>query len=62
MSHGIQKVQVEKDMGILISSDLKVSPQCINACAKANRVLGMINSTITNKTIDVMVQLYKTLV
>ena len=61
-SHGIEEVHLEKDLGILISSDLKVSPQCINACAKANKVLGMINRTIVNKTTEVMVRLYKTLV
>jgi hypothetical protein len=61
-SHSIEEVHTEKDLGVLISSDLKVSPQCISACARANRVLGMIGRTIVNKTTDVMVQLYKTLV
>ena len=61
-AHSLEEVQVEKDLGVLISSDLKVSPQCIGACARASRVLGMINRTIVNKTTEVMVQLYKTLV
>jgi len=33
----------EKDLGVIISSDLKVSRQCMNAPNKANRVPGMVN-------------------
>ena len=62
LAHCLEEVQVEKDLGVLISADLKVSPQCISACAKANKVLGMINRAIVNKTPEIMVQLYKTLV
>ena len=51
-AHSLEEVQVEKDLGVLISSDLKVSPQCIGACARASRVLGMINRTIVNKTTE----------
>ena len=36
------KVLVEKDLGIMISNGVKSSQQCVVACNKANRVLGMI--------------------
>jgi len=55
-------VDVERDLGILISSDLKVSSQCVQACSKANRMLGMINRTIRHKSVDILLQLYKSLV
>ena len=43
----LDKVLIEKDLGIMISSDMKSSQQCVAACNKANRVLGMIRRTIT---------------
>jgi len=52
----------EKDLGIIISLDLKCSQQCLYACNKANKVLGMIRRTIINKEPWVMMSLYKTLV
>jgi len=39
-------VEVEKDLGVLISADLKCSQQCVYACNKANKVMGMIRRTI----------------
>jgi len=55
-------VDVERDLGILISSDLKVSSQCVQACSKANRMLGMIKRTVRHKSVDILLQLYKSLV
>ena len=52
----------EKDLGILISSDLKVGAQCNQAFLKANRMLGLIKRTITNKMPDVILSLYQPLV
>ena len=57
LSQGMQEVDVERDLGVLVSSDLKVSVQCTNACSKANKMLGMINRCIGNKSSDVMVRL-----
>ena len=37
----LEKVLVEKDLGIMISSYVKSSQQCVVACNKANRVLEM---------------------
>ena len=39
----LDKVLVEKDLGIMISSDVKSSQQCVVACNKANRVWGSIS-------------------
>ena len=58
----LEKVQEEKDLGVLITNDLKASSQCVQACNKANRVLGMIHRTISYKTKDVLLRLYKSLV
>jgi len=52
----------QKDLGIVISSDLKCSQQCLYAYSKANRVLGMIRRPIINKKLRIMLSLYKTLI
>ena len=54
--------EVEKDLGVWISSDMKCSQQCIHAFIKASRVMGMIKRTIRFKKVRIMMSLYKTLV
>jgi len=61
-SNGLKSVEVEKDLGIMITSDLKCSQQCECAYSKANRVMGMIRRTITYKEPRIMLSLYKALV
>jgi len=58
----LQKVQQEKDLGVIISDDMKSSHQCIQAYLKANKMLGVINRAIVYKSKEVMLSLYKTLV
>jgi len=58
----LQVVNKEKDLGIMISSDLKREEQCRYAANKANKVLGMVKRTIRNKDPVIMVRLYKALV
>ena len=58
----LHSVQEEKDLGIWITSDLKVSRQCSQAYCRANRMLGLINRTIMNKSVYIMLRLYKSLV
>ena len=55
-SNGLQPVEVEKDLGIMITSHLKCSQQCDceYAYSKANRVMGMIRRTITYKEPKIM--------
>jgi len=47
----LQEVEEEKDLGVLISKDLKPSKQCVAAADKARTVLGMIyrNFKVINK-------------
>ena len=54
----LDKVLVEKDLGIMISNDAKSLQQCVVACNNANRVLG---KTISYKEQWMMVNLYKSL-
>jgi len=54
--------QEEKDLGVLVSNNLKVGPQCNQAFQKANRMLGLLKRMIDNKTPHIMVSLYKSLV
>ncbi|CAF1043276.1 unnamed protein product, partial [Brachionus calyciflorus] len=44
-SHTLKETTEEKDLGVIISNNLKWNKQCIVAAAKANRILGQINSS-----------------
>jgi len=41
---------VERDLGVIISKDMRVLTQCNQACSKAKRMLGLIKRTIKCKT------------
>jgi hypothetical protein len=58
----LAKVTDEKDLGIIISSDLKPSKQCTAAANKANKMLGMIKRNITYKTKYNILKLYNAFV
>jgi len=58
----LETVKQEKDLGVVISEDLKVSNQCNMAYLKANRTLGLIKRTIEYKSEFIMLRLYKSLV
>ena len=55
-------VSEERDLGVIVSKDLKVNKQCTKAANKGNQVLGMISRSFENKNKDIMLQLYKSLV
>ena len=55
-------VKLEKDLGVLVSDDFKVTKQCADACKKANRVLGYIARNFTFKSKEIILPLYKSLV
>ena len=60
-SMGNQKLEycdTERDLGVIMSTDLKVESQCNEACLKANRMLGLIKRTFVVKTPEVMLNLY----
>ena len=52
----------ERDLGVNVVTDIKVSKQCVKAAATANRVLGMISRTISSRSKNILVNLYKSLV
>jgi len=54
----LDTVDSEKDLGVMISSDLKSSNQCIHACSKASKMLGMIKRTISYKKVKVKVSTF----
>jgi len=58
----LESVEAEKNLGVMISHDLKTSSQFVKAYADANKILGMMNRTFANKHSDIMVKLYKSLV
>ena len=52
----------EKDLGLTISADMKVSEQCGIAAAKGNQILGLIRRIIVYKEKELIIPLYKTIV
>ena len=60
--HILETVVEERDLGIIVRSDLKVSSQCIKVFKFANQVLWMIKRTFSYKSIDNLLLLYKSLV
>ena len=58
----LKSVKEEKDLGMIVSSDLKVANQCVKAVSSANRILGMIKRTFISRDKNVVLKLYKSLV
>ena len=52
----------EKDLGVTMNANMKVSEQCRIAASKSNQVLGMIRRNITYKDKSLIVPLYKAIV
>ncbi|MDJ0596593.1 MAG: reverse transcriptase family protein [Pleurocapsa sp. MO_226.B13] len=52
----------ERDLGVLVSQNLKNKEQCIKARNKANRALGFISRSVSNRSEKVILQLYLALV
>ena len=52
----------EKDLGVTISADMKVSEQCGIAASKGNQILGLIRRNITYKEIKLIILLHKAIV
>ena len=56
------KVTEEKDLGVIVRSDLKCGTQCSAASRKANTILGFIARNFDCKTPEVITRLYTSLV
>ena len=60
--HNIQWVIKEKDLGLTIRADMKVSEQCGIAAVKGNQIIGLIRRNIVYKEKELIIPLYKTIV
>ena len=58
----LSKTVKEKDLGLLMNANMKVSEQCIIAASKGNQVLGMIRRNISYIEQSLIVPLYKAIV
>ena len=54
----LSKTVKEKDLGVTMNANMKVSEQCRIAAFKGNQVFGMIRSNITYKEKSLIVPLY----
>jgi len=60
--HQLDVVTTEKDLGVIISSNLKVAEHCYDAYSKANKMPRLVPRTIKHISPDLMVRMYKSLV
>ena len=58
----IQEVHEERDLGVIVSDDLKWEKQCIAAVKQGNKVLGMIKRNFADRSKETIMALYKSLV
>ncbi|XP_070547365.1 uncharacterized protein [Ptychodera flava] len=58
----LESVEEEKDLGVLIHQSLKPTRMGVESARKANKVLGLIKRTMSYKSKDIIVRLYKQLV
>ena len=56
------KVEQEKDLGVVISSDLKPSKQCSEVVKTANKLIGFIGRSFEFRTEEIILNLYNALV
>jgi len=58
----LQCSKTERDLGVMVSHDLKSTNQCIAAYKKAYRILGLIKRTVVSRGESILIALYKSLV
>ena len=58
----LKVVREERDLGVVLRDDLKVSSNCQQAYVKASRMLGLMARTVEFRNLEVMTRLYKSLV
>ena len=62
LSHKLEEVEVEKDLGVHIDSDLKFTIHCQEKVNKANQILGFIKHSFKHMDKEIFLMLYKSLV
>ena len=60
--HKIVEVEEEKDLGIILSEDLKWRKQVVASAKKANQMIGLVKHTFTFMDKEMFLVLYKTLI
>jgi len=58
----LECVSEEKDLGVIISGNLKWEKECSKAVKKANRMLGMTKRIFSDRSKEMIISLYKSLV
>jgi len=61
-NQSLESAAQEADLGVIITDNLKGAGNCHAAYSRANRVLGMIRRTISYKTPEILLPMYKSLV